>query len=541
MNLATLQPHLADPARHAEKLSRGAFTRFRHIRYLSNLIADDVATGETRRIVSTPPQVGKSTLFSQALPTWLLDIDPKRRILCVSYGSDLATRNSRAVSATLSEPENRDLLRVRLGKCTEELIETTAGGCLKAVGIGGGITGFGFTDVIFDDPYRDPEQAFSPAYRAKIEEIYQAVIMTRLAKGANVWGIQTRWHDEDFGGMRAKDPAWKVTRLPAFAEEGDELGRAPGEVLCPELHTEEEYRALRDGKFGDGIGAMLPALFAALYQGKPLREGSGLFSRSWVRILDLPPALYSARVRYWDLAASKTRAGRAKSLDRDYAVGTLGMRTREERYVIEHVERLRGTAQDVDQAILRCAERDGHRVPIRIEKEPGSSGELYAAYLTRRLAGWSVTFVPSTGDKETRFRPFASQCQAGNVEIVRAAWNDPWFAELEVAFAGAPHDDQADSASGAFAALCGGNPWPWLSPGPRGIVSAAMSASSSPPPSPFDSPEERERAPARPVPRPAVATSEDDADTGPRLADIRRARSGAFRGGFARELAEGGL
>ena len=495
MNLAALQPHLADPARHAEKLSRGAFKRFRHIRYLSNLIADDVATGETRRIVSTPPQVGKSTLFSQALPTWLLDIDPKRRILCVSYGSDLATRNSRAVSATLSEPENRNFLRVRLGKCTEELIETTAGGCLKAVGIGGGITGFGFTDVVFDDPYRDPEQAFSAAYRAKIEEIYQAVIMTRLAKGANVWGILTRWHDEDFGGMRAKDPAWKVTRLPAFAEEGDELGRAPGEVLCPELHTEAEYRALRDGKFGDGVGAMLPALFAALYQGKPLREGSGLFSRSWVRVLDLPPALYSTRVRYWDLAASKTRAGRAKSLDRDYAVGTLGMRTREERYVIEHVERLRGTAQDVDDAIIRCAEADGRGVPIVVEKEPGSNGEMYASYLTRRLAGWSVTFKPSTGAKETRFRPFAAQCQSGNVSVVRAPWNAPWFDELEVAFAGGSHDDQADSASGAFAELCGGKAWPWISPPAEGSIIARLAGRRA-----------DEDAP-RPAPRTAVAAS----------------------------------
>jgi len=473
VNLA-LRPHLADPARHAEKLSRGAFKRFRHVRYLSNLIADDVAKGETRRIVSTPPQVGKSTLFSQSLPAWLLDIDPRRRILCVSYGSDLATRNSRAVIATLSEPENREFIRVRLGKCTEELIETTAGGCLKAVGVGGAITGFGFTDVVFDDPYRDPEQAFSAAYRAKIEEIYQAVIMTRLATGANVWGIQTRWHDEDFGGMRAKDPAWTVTRLPAFAEDGDPLGRAPGEVLCPELHTEAEYRALRDGKFGDGVGAMLPALFAALYQGKPLREGSGLFSRSWVALLDAPPALYSSRVRYWDLAASKTRAGRAKSLDRDYAVGTLEMRTREERYVVEHVERLRGTAQDVDDAIIRCAEMDGRGVPIVVEKEPGSNGEMYASYLTRRLAGWAVTFKPSTGAKETRFRPFAAQCQAGNVSIVRGAWNAPWFDELEVAFAGGAHDDQADSASGAFAELCGGKAWPWLSPPAAGRLPATM-------------------------------------------------------------------
>lgn len=473
MNLA-LRPHLADPARHAEKLSRGAFRRFRHVRYLSNLIADDVAKGGARRIVEVAPQVGKSTLFAQALPTWLLDIAPNRRVLVASYAHDLAARSVRKVRNDISEPENADILRVRLSKAQEDYFETTAGGYVKASGIGGGITGFGFTDVIFDDPYAGPDEAFSAAHRQKIEEAFQAVVMTRLATRANIWIIQTRWHADDLPGKLQQGGGWDVTRLPAFAEAGDPLGREPGEVLCPELHTAAEWTALRDGPNGDGKNAMFPALWAALYEARPLREGSGLFSRSWVALLDAPPALYSARVRYWDLAASKTRAGRAKSLDRDYAVGTLAMRTREERYVVEHVERLRGTAQDVDDAIIRCAERDGRGVPIVVEKEPGSNGEMYASYLTRRLAGWAVTFKPSTGAKETRFRPFAAQCQAGNVSIVRAPWNAPWFDELEVAFAGGAHDDQADSASGAFAELCGGKAWPWLSPPGAGRLPATM-------------------------------------------------------------------
>jgi predicted phage terminase large subunit-like protein len=150
------------------------------------------------------------------------------------------------------------------------------------------------------------------------------------------------------------------------------------------------------------------------------------------------------------------------------------MRTREERYVVEHVERLRGTAQDVDDAIIRCATMDGRGVPIVVEKEPGSNGEMYASYLTRRLAGWAVTFKPSTGAKETRFRPFAAQCQAGNVSIVRGVWNAPWFDELEVAFAGGAHDDQADSASGAFAELCAGKAWPWISPPGAGRLPPTM-------------------------------------------------------------------
>jgi len=489
-------PYLADPARHAERLSRGAFKRYRHIRYLSDLIAGDVARGGARRIIETPPQVGKSTLFSQALPAWLLDILPTRRVLCVSYAQDLAARSVRKVRNDMTEPENASILRVRLGKQTEEFFETTVGGYFKASGIGGGITGFGFSDVIFDDPYAGPEEAFSEAHRRKVEEAFQAVILTRLSRGANVWIVQTRWHADDLPGKLQAAGGWDVTRLPAFAEDDDPLGRAPGEALCPELHTAEEWRALRDGPNGDGKNAMFPALWAALFGARPLREGSGLFNRSWVPVIDAPPALHSSRVRYWDLAASKTRAGRAKSLDRDFAVGTLEMKTREERYVVEHVERLRGTAQDVDDAIIRCATMDGRGVPIVVEKEPGSNGEMYASYLTRRLAGWSVTFKPSTGAKETRFRPFAAQAQAGNVSIVRGAWNAPWFDELEVAFAGGAHDDQADSAAGAFAELCGGSAWPWISPPGSSSILERLA-----PPSPDEDaprPDPRRRAPAPP-------------------------------------------
>jgi hypothetical protein len=81
------------------------------------------------------------------------------------------------------------------------------------------------------------------------------------------------------------------------------------------------------------------------------------------------------------------------------------------------------------------------------------------------------------------------------VSIVRGVWNAPWFDELEVAFAGGAHDDQADSASGAFAELCGGKVWPWISPPGSSSILERIA-----PPSPD------EDAP-RPAPRLHVAAS----------------------------------
>ena len=50
-----------------------------------------VERGECRRlIVTVPPRSGKSTLVSVALPAWVLGRDPRRKLLCLSFGNDLA-------------------------------------------------------------------------------------------------------------------------------------------------------------------------------------------------------------------------------------------------------------------------------------------------------------------------------------------------------------------------------------------------------------------------------------------------------------------
>ena len=63
--------------------------------------------------------------------------------------------------------------------------------------------------------------------------------------------------------------------------------------------------------------------------------------------------------------------------------------------------------------------------------------------------------TPESGDKTVRFRAFSAQAEAGNVAVLRGAWNEAWFAGLE-AFPDGRHDDDADSTSRAFNAHLGG-------------------------------------------------------------------------------------
>jgi hypothetical protein len=65
------------------------------------------------------------------------------------------------------------------------------------------------------------------------------------------------------------------------------------------------------------------------------------------------------------------------------------------------------------------------------------------------LAGYPVKCEPATGSKEVRAEPFASQCEAGNVRLVRGPWNAAYIDELTT-FPNGSHDDQVDASSSAF-------------------------------------------------------------------------------------------
>ena len=92
------------------------------------------------------------------------------------------------------------------------------------------------------------------------------------------------------------------------------------------------------------------------------------------------------------------------------------------------------------------------------EQEPGSSGLDAARAFVKLLAGYPVNYEPSTGSKETRAMPFASQWNAGNVSLLRGAWNASYLDEL-TSFPFGTNDDQVDGSSGAFGKLANA---PWL-------------------------------------------------------------------------------
>jgi phage terminase large subunit-like protein len=72
-----------------------------------------------------------------------------------------------------------------------------------------------------------------------------------------------------------------------------------------------------------------------------------------------------------------------------------------------------------------------------------------------QFRGYDYMGVPSTGSKEARAIPASRAAYNGLIKVVRAPWNDQFFAELE-AFPDGKHDDIPDSFDGAFNELAKG-------------------------------------------------------------------------------------
>ena len=232
-------------------------------------------------------------------------------------------------------------------------------------------------------------------------------------------------------------------------------GKTENRIFVPSMLTDNP--GIDADSYRQSLAALDPVERRRLEMGDWWATTLGtMFDRTTFVVIDpseVPQVHSTSRaVRFWDLAASEPSASYS---DPDWTVGTLLLFDQGVSYILD-VKKARVKNEKVENLIRQTAIEDGHTVAIRMEQEPGSSGKAlvdnYARYV---LSGYDFAGIRSTGDKETRARPFATAVANGNVRIVRAPWLTDWLDE----FSGFPeacnHDDQVDSAVGAFTFLTG--------------------------------------------------------------------------------------
>jgi predicted phage terminase large subunit-like protein len=398
------------------------------------------ATPGARLMVFMPPGSAKSTYASVIFPAWML-ARGRYNVIGSSHTAELAQAFSGRVQAMVAD--NHGLLGITLASEAKQRWRTTGSGEYLAAGVGGAVTGFRADLVLVDDPVKSQQDADSPVYRDGCWQWFGSDITTRLRPGARIVVIQTRWHEDDLAGriLAAQGDAWRVLRLPAFAEDGDPLGRAIGAPLW----SDDGYDFAADlaTKRAAFMASGMKRQWAALYQQAPRADDGNLFRVEQIGVLDaMLPVKRS--VRRWDLAA--TEAGG------DWTCGVLVSELTDGRFAISDVVRFQGGPEAVEASIVATASRDGRGVRVALPQDPGQAGKAQVLYLTRKLAGYVVESAPETGDKATRAAPVAAQTNVGNVLMLRAAWNVAMIEELR-SFPSGLHDDQVDALAGGFNVL----------------------------------------------------------------------------------------
>lgn len=192
--------------------------------------------------------------------------------------------------------------------------------------------------------------------------------------------------------------------------------------------------------------ALDPVEQARLLHGnwKIRRSAGTLFQRAWFPILDKAPALKRV-VRTWDFAATKPNP---ENKDPDWTRGLKIGITDSGQLVVTDLVSARDNPGEVDQLYVRTAQADGPKVLQRIPQDPGEAGKKAAQDRIKNpaLRGITVKAERVTGDKMVRAGPASARAYAGLISVVRAPWNDEFFAELE-AFPDGGHDDIVDTLS----------------------------------------------------------------------------------------------
>ncbi|MDN5919393.1 MAG: terminase family protein [Pseudonocardia sp.] len=227
-----------------------------------------------------------STLL-EWLCVWLLCDQPDRRIVYASYAHGLARRSGRHVRGHITTHGPALGLTLDRGHAdaSDWQLDGHNGG-MFTTGVGGGLTGRPADVLIVDDPIKGQKEADSELIRDSLHDWWSSVAQTRLAPGAPVIVVQTRWHEDDLAGRRIED-AWPAVNIPALADgrTDDALHREPGVWLASaRARTAEEWADIRK-RVGERT-------FAALYQGRPAPLEGGIFRQAWIdahRADQLPP------------------------------------------------------------------------------------------------------------------------------------------------------------------------------------------------------------------------------------------------------------
>jgi predicted phage terminase large subunit-like protein len=401
-----------------------------------------VSRGEVIRLaILIPPRSLKSITASVAFPAWLLGLDPTRRIICVSYSSELAAKHARDCRAVMQAPWYRRIFpatRLDPAKMAEMEFMTTQRGFRLATSPAGTLTGLGADIIIIDDPMKSSE-AQSEARRLDVQQWYSNTLLSRLDNKANdaIVLVMQRLHVDDFAGYLLEQGGWEVLSLPAIAEVDEDIALGGGRVHCRRinevLHPSREPR-----KVLDQLKAEMGSFnFTAQYQQAPVPLGGNMIKWEWFGFYDRLPETRDGDiiVQSWDTASKTDELS-------SYSVGITARVDKWGTFWILDLVRGRWEFPDLQREVIKAAQR--HRPKLILIEDHASGTSLQQNLRRERL---SMRAIKPRGDKVMRMHAHTATLEGTRVFLPSGApWLDEFRCEI-LAFPRGKSDDQVDALS----------------------------------------------------------------------------------------------
>lgn len=426
-----------------------------------------VTDGQIRRLlINIPPGCTKSMLTNTMWPAWEWGPRGKahHRFISASYEQGLATRDMVRCRDLLRSEwyQTRWPLPFKEDQDQKTYYENTSTGWRFAASVRAALTGYRGDRIIVDDPH-SVKGAESDAEREESLRWFAETLPTRLNKQneSAIVVIMQRLHQRDISGLILEELGgdWVHLCLPMEYEpdrhcatkvvmpSGEPFSdprKEAGELLWPE-------RFSRTGV--DELKAQLRAwggsyAEAAQLQQRPAPREGGMFKVANFRFVDVPPPNVLGWVRGWDFAATSKKKNPRAAWTAGVKMGICADGT----IVIADVKRTQAEPGDVKLFVSTIARADGPQCRQDIPQDPGQAGKAQVLDYAKDLQGLSLFSSPESGDKAQRAIPLSAQAMAGNVCLVRGAWNVAFLAEAEL-FPASTYKDQVDAASRAYAAL----------------------------------------------------------------------------------------
>ena len=413
--------------------------------------AQAIYSGEINRlIINIPPGLLKSTIWSSALPSFILGHRPQEKIFGISNKENLVNRNIGWTKRITEASQFRSMFtdfEVDARKNTETHFRTSKGGEMQGFATEGNITGERANYLFFDD-YLSSTMIQSDTTKMRILQKFDDTFERRADVVKNcIVIIEQRLDTSDLTGflLRTRPGEYEHLELPVIFEKKKyfNIGKfqkevKPNDLLAPELISMEKVDKLKnrivDPETGIANGKMI---FFTQYMQKPVTEGGNMVDMTWFQRFKLENLPY---MEFDTVYVSADTAQKVKEINDPSGFLKFGVKNNCI-YLIDRYNK-RAIYQDTKSNLLLFAGK--HPVANFVLIEDANTGSSLIQELPRECNYGIVPIKHGGIKKEIRFYNSTGAMANGNIYIPEKA---TWLSDFEdslMQFPNGSHDEDPD-------------------------------------------------------------------------------------------------